>query len=124
MLTAAALEYKQQARVFWEQAQEELANGDLLQASEKGWGAAAQMVKAVAECRGLQHKSHRDLFKVISGLENDDLKVQFATANTLHTNFYEGWLDQVLVERYLESVGAFIQALDDTEFGDHSPSRA
>ena len=35
-----------------------LAEGDLLQASEKGWGAAARMVKAVAETRGWRHSSH------------------------------------------------------------------
>ena len=35
------------ARGFLTQAREELAKGDLRQASEKGWGAAAQMVKVV-----------------------------------------------------------------------------
>ena len=38
-----------------EQANEELARDDLRQASEKGWGAASQIVKAVAEERGWEH---------------------------------------------------------------------
>ena len=42
-----------------------LAEGDLLQASEKGWGVAAQMVKAVAETRGWRHSTHGDLYHVV-----------------------------------------------------------
>jgi hypothetical protein len=34
-------------------AQESLEQDDLLQASQKGWGAAAHMVKGVAEKKGL-----------------------------------------------------------------------
>ena len=39
------------SRNFLRQAREELATGDLLQASEKSWGAAAHAVKAAAEKR-------------------------------------------------------------------------
>ena len=35
-----------------DQANAELETGDLRQASEKGWGAAAQIVKAAAQNRG------------------------------------------------------------------------
>ena len=71
-----------------------LAEGDLLQASEKGWGAAAQMVKAVAETRGWRHSTHGDLYHVV-GLVADELsdpRVQtlFRSASALHQNFYEG----------------------------------
>ena len=41
--------YQQASQRFLDQAKQELATGDLLQASEKGWGAAAQMIKAIAE---------------------------------------------------------------------------
>ena len=44
--------HSETAGVFLTKAGGYLAEGDLLQASEKGWGAAAQMVKAVAEARG------------------------------------------------------------------------
>ena len=49
------LAYRDQSRAYLEQANEELARDDLLQASEKGWGAASQIVKAVAEERGWEH---------------------------------------------------------------------
>ena len=107
--------YKEQAFTYWQQAQEELAEGDLRQASEKGWGAASQIVKAVAESRGLAHESHRDLFRVVSGLKNWQLSTGFGLAGSLHTNFYEGWLDEGLVRQYLESVGEFIRTLAATE---------
>ena len=100
--------------VFWKQAQEELEKGDLRQASEKGWGAAAQMVKAVAVCNGLEHRAHRDLFTVVSGLDNHQLRTNFGLASSLHTNFYEGWLDQTSVQEYLGAVGVLIRELDST----------
>ena len=100
--------YRDQALIFWQQAQEELEKGDLPQASEKGWGAAAQMVKAVAACNGLEHHGHKDLFRVVSGLDDDQLRVNFGLANSLHSNFYEGWMDKALVKRYLVAVGELI----------------
>ena len=44
--------YQQASQRFLAQAKQELANGDLPQASEKGWGATAQILKAIAEQRG------------------------------------------------------------------------
>ena len=44
--------YQERSWAFLAKAREELAVGDLEQASEKGWGAAAMMVKAVAGQRG------------------------------------------------------------------------
>ena len=41
--------YKNQSRVFLALAGDELSRGDLYQAAEKGWGAAAQIVKAAAD---------------------------------------------------------------------------
>ena len=87
--------YSQAARLLLDQGFEELAAGDTRQASEKGWGAAAQMLKAVAEQRGWEHQNHAALFKVISKIVAEtgdrDINNQFATANALHQNFYENW---------------------------------
>ena len=113
-MTIATSPYREQAHKFWQQAQEELEKGDLRQASEKGWGAAAQMVKAVAEHQGLEHQAHSHLFAVVSGLDNRQLRTNFGLASTLHTNFYEGWLDQTLVQEYLGAVGVLIHTLEET----------
>ena len=47
-----------QAREFLNKARGYLAAGDLHQASEQGWGAAARMAKAVAPARGWPHERH------------------------------------------------------------------
>ena len=45
-------QYQQASEHFLAQARRELADGDLAQASEKGWGAATQLLKAIAVQRG------------------------------------------------------------------------
>ena len=59
------------SRVMMGQAGPELAKGDRLQASEKGWGAASHGVKAIAEGRGWRHRSHRNLFDVVHRLADE-----------------------------------------------------
>ncbi len=108
--------YVDTSHEFLARARAYLDEGDLLQASEKGWGAAAQMVKAAADARGWRHGSHRDLFDVIRRLaaETDDAGIPsaFAVAGALHTNFYEGWLPRELVEAHLAEVEEFVAKLD------------
>ena len=70
--------YATASREFMGKAYQYLAENDLPQASEKGWGATAEMVKAIAEERGWPHRSHRLLFDVI-----DDLERKPATRNWL-----------------------------------------
>ena len=48
---AAIADYRQQAREFLAKSRQYLADDDLHQAAEKGWG-AAWMAKAVAEAKG------------------------------------------------------------------------
>ena len=64
------------AERFLREAEELLTRGDYLQASEKAWGAAAQMVKAVAAKRGKELKSHGELWRFVLEVagENDELR--------------------------------------------------
>ena len=95
-----------------EQAFNELETGDLRRASKKGWGAAAETVKAVAEKRGWDHRSHDDLYVVASKIqaesEGTDIAIAFGLAGTLHTNFYEGYLGEAQVRLYLDRVQAMV----------------
>ena len=61
-------QYLQASERFLAQARRELADDDLAQASEKGWGAAAQMLKAIAEQRGWEHSRHRHYHRTASRL--------------------------------------------------------
>ena len=77
----------------------ELENGDRLQASEKGWGAAAHGLKAVAARRGWRYDFHSDAFNIVRRLadETGDPKLQllFGIANDLHRNYY---IDAMAIE--------------------------
>ena len=96
------------ATEFLAKAHTYLAEGDLLQASEKGWGATAHMVKAVAEDRGWRHVSHRDLYQVIGRLveetSDERLRILFRSASALHQNFYEGQMTAASVTHNLKNV--------------------
>ena len=108
--------YTGRSRTYLAQASEELDKEDLCQASEKGWGAAAEMVKAVAAARGWDHSGHRQLYGVITRLVNETgeetFRTAFAVAGALHTNFYEGWLDRGTVEAHLDQVTRFVERME------------
>ena len=89
----ATEDYRQQARQFLTKSREYLSQGDLHQASEKGWGAAAWMAKAVATAQGWQYTRH-DQFSVVLDnarlLTGDDrLRGLRGIANDLHGNYYK-----------------------------------
>ena len=111
-----ALTYRERSQGFLVKAWEELEAGDLEQASEKGWGAAAVMVKAVAEARGLEHEKHGHLFGVVRVLAREtsdrELRGLFHVANGLHRNFYENWLDTDDVAEGLEDVERFVEKIE------------
>lgn len=86
-------DYRLQSREFLAKSRTYLADDDLHQASEKGWGAAAWMVKAVATARGWQYDKHEHFGEVLyqaGKLTGDDrLRTFRAIANDLHGNFYQ-----------------------------------
>ena len=102
------LTYRNQSKAFLEQAHSELRAGDLRQVSEKGWGAASQMVKAVAESRGWSHNQHRLILRAVTRLTEDhgdtEIGRLFGAANFLHSSFYEGGLDEATIATALEEV--------------------
>lgn len=108
--------YSQASRQLITQAREELSSGDVIQASEKGWGAAAQMVKAVADARRWRHNGHRFLFetvkRVVDETENRRIYELFLAANSLHANFYENWMPAEMVATGLDQVEELIGRLE------------
>ena len=88
----AVSDYATQAQEFLAKGREYLAAGDLHQASEKGWGAAAHMAKAVA-AQGWQYDRHADFTLVMNQAAlltgNDHLRDLRGRANDLHGYYYE-----------------------------------
>ena len=111
--------YRNAASQLLEQARGELADGDTRQASEKGWGAAAQAVKAVAESRGWEHKTHAALFNAVDRLAtetgNEDLDELFHFASSLHINFYENWMRPNMVRKGVDRVAEFVALMAEVE---------
>ena len=95
-----------------------LADGDLRQASEKGWGAAALIVKAIAEnwkAYGAMHGSHWHLAAMVKGLAGLDpqsgIDRAFQDVQDLHGNFYENDLALSTISLHLGQVRRFIGAM-------------
>ena len=101
---------------FRDQGLAEVESGDLLQGSEKLWGAAAHAVKAVAEQRGWKHNGHYYLFKVIKELVlvtgDERLNEAFEAANQLHVNFYEDTLDSDEIDEQAQAVIDLVDMID------------
>ena len=89
---AAVADYRQQAREFLSKSHQYLADDDLHQAAEKGWGAAAWMAKAVAEAQGWQYKRHEEFADIVNRARmasgDERLRQLRAEANELHGFFY------------------------------------
>ena len=112
----SANQYAAASRGFMGKAWEYLAENDLPQTSEKGWGAAAEMVKAVAEERGWPHRSQHLLYEVIEELVDEtgdpELSDLFQRASVLHVNFYENLLRPRTVRRALQTTQELITRLE------------
>ena len=87
-----------------------------IQSSEKGWGAAAQSLKAIAMERGWNHQSHNLIVDIAMQVAdehgNPSLISLFGTAQALHVNFYENWLPSDVIEIYLNDVKRLLPELE------------
>ena len=105
--------YEEISRRLLQQAQEELDRGEILQASDKVWGATAHAIKAVCQRMGWNHHAHNHLSAaanyVASGLGRYDLMEAFGFLEAMHTNYYEHQkeADQVRVE--VNRAGFFVR---------------
>ncbi len=108
--------YRTAAHTLYDQALVELEAGDLRQASEKFWGAAAQAMKALAERKGWHHRSHRhfkqNLDKFQDRQDYQDLVRWFGAAELLHINFYEDHSSVETINIHAEDVRLLIERLE------------
>lgn len=114
---AVVTDHENQAWEFLGKARDYLSGGDLHQASEKGWGAAAHMAKAVAVAQGWEYETHADFSVVLNqawqATGNDRLRALRGIANDLHGNYYrrKRHLNAEVIERDIESVAELMEAL-------------
>ena len=115
-MVTPVITYREASQHLLAQARAELDAGDLRQASEKAWGAAAQTVKAAAQQRGWDHYSHRGLLVTVDRLTgeagNPDIHSLFAFSIGLHTNIELDVFSSDTVARYIALTEEFIAKVD------------
>ena len=102
---------------FLDLVDDELARGELEEASNKLWGASAHAIKAVAESRGWEHHAHNLLEETVDRLVQEegapmDIWIQYLTASAYHQRFYGGPPPAHAIRRGIELVAEFVQTLE------------
>ena len=105
------------SRRFIQQAPGELERGDRLQATEKIWGALAQMLKAHGQQRGwLNIGSHRTVGRIAQQLaaEYDDGRIlnAYIAADNGHRNFYDNEMSPPEIEGIIAVVAGVLPELE------------
>ena len=102
--------YKRLNGKYLEDGEKLLQSGDLLQAGEKFWGAAAEIVKAVAAKEGRHLRTHNQIWSYLLDLDEKHsglgLRRDFVSAGYLHANFYEEELTPRTVRKLVMTSGA------------------
>ena len=108
--------YHEMSRKCMRQAQEELDRGDLAQASEKAWGAAAEALKSIAAQRGWNHKNHGLLRDMATQLYMEfgmpRIFELFGVLENAHMNYYEHRWDKDEVQFHIDRSDQLLEELD------------
>ena len=100
---------------YLKEAKEFLQKGDSIQSSEKGWGAATEILKAMAAKEGKELRSHARLWDYVSALRrrygDEEISTLWHKASSLHMNFYENWMPLDEVELAVKGVERFVKKL-------------
>ena len=98
------------------QAQEELDSGDVIQASEKVWGAAAHAVKSLAEKWGWHHQGHYRLNATVEFVSYErgrgDLIDLYQHPALMHFNYYEHELNEDRVQTAINATRTFVTEME------------
>jgi hypothetical protein len=118
--TVESAKHRDASRVLLANAQIELDRGDLLQASEKAWGALAHYVKSVVEARGWENQSHSAVMRIAQALASvaqapGRQRERLRSARSLHVNFYEDEQDAESVQGGINDVTKLVGALKGAE---------
>ncbi len=93
MTAEAVADHLALAEDFLTRSWENFEKGDLHQASEKGWGAAAHLAKALAARHGWEYESHDQFGSIMDNARQfyrqPNLRHYRNSANYLHQNYYK-----------------------------------
>ena len=114
--TASVEDRAQISKRMIQQARVELDAGDRLQATEKVWGALAQIMKAHGQQRGWMNLgSHRTVGHIARQLaaEFDDVRIidAYVAADNGHRNFYDNEMSPSEIEEIITAVADVLPEL-------------
>ena len=112
-------EHVQTAQDFLRKSDGYFAEGDVLQGSEKLWGAAAHSVMALAQERGWQFGNHYALrqvaIRLADEMEDERISLGFGVSEKFHANFYHEFMEdseldmnRPLAQRFVERMLALV----------------
>ena len=105
------------ARQLLEDSRREIAAGDTVQGGEKLWGATNHALKAYCASYNLPHgrtnHRRRAFFGIARQLNSQFLDAAYAVAESCHGNFYNDWLEQEQLDRYLPVIEELVNIVLD-----------
>ena len=117
MAAQAVMDHAELARDFLRRSKSYPESGDLHQASEKGRGAAAHIIKAVAAANSWEYEDHEDFVNVIANARHKyrqpGLPRMSNAAQELHGNYYrrKRFLDAGTIRGDIEDVESMVGVL-------------
>ena len=105
---------------FLRQAEQALDQGELVLASEKGWAAVAQRLKAIALRRGWIHRIPKDYSRIVTCLADEvhdpeKLMAYFSVAQSMYNNIFNDYQPEEFVRHELKRVRNLLDMLDEVE---------
>lgn len=101
---------------YLKDAEKLLKEQDYLQASEKFWGATAEITKALASKMNKDIRTHAQMWEFVEQLDRKhpelNLYNDFVFASYLHANFYEDDLPASVVERGAKTVRSYVRKIE------------
>ena len=108
-------EHVQAALQFLEHSDREFEAGDIMQGSEKLWGAASHAVTAIAKQRGWafsKYNHRRNAVRRLAEEYNEPLLTAgYALALTFHANFYHDTMEDDVIEDGRPIVHTFVRRI-------------
>ena len=109
---------------LWE-AQQELNQGDTMQASEKAYGAVSCAAKAYGERRGWNHYNHHRVGLILEQLREEwdapELVVAHLAIRALHNNFFEYELSSTVVQDGIHAAQRMVARLEEIRQSEPRP---
>ena len=108
-------EHVQTAQDFLVKSDAYFAEGDILQGSEKLWGAASHAVMAVAQERGWDYESHYALrqvaLRLADEMEDERISLGLGVAEMFRANFCHEFMDESGLDMSRPSAKRFVERM-------------